>query len=194
MNKDLLKTAGLPKASFSTWRGPKRVSEKAEKWLAKTHQDILQRRSGYHLLLLGPSISGKTFLCSAMLNCLRKKGHSFRYHRIPLYLESIFTHYREGSKLVEEGLRPHILVLEDLGREATSGYPHTRKYISLMLTERKCGMVLTSRKDLNSLSDIYGPSLMTDIKNRCIIIRCPMIPALREAREENKTKWLESES
>lgn len=195
MKQNPLHRFGLPatvlKSSDKDWKGKTSVLEAVDSWCSRTRCSTLRREAGYHLFLTGGGCGGKTFLSARILRAAQRFGFSCEYHRIPLYLDRIFAYYRgDDVQLVKDSLRPYVLVLEDIGREPLSGYPHTRKFLSLALVERPCGTVLTSRFSLSDIRHHYGTDLSAEIEERCLVVSCPTVASVLASRQSRKDRWM----
>ena len=195
MEKNPLRKLNVPIATEEKWLGTQELLDDVLSWFENTFSAIVKREKGYHLLLYGPALSGKTYLVALVLRMAYKKGLSFSYKKAPAFLEQIFRHYtREETSLLREITSPSVFALEDVGREPLSGYAHTKKFIALGLSERKTGMILTTRLSPAEFKSAYGVDLMTDVTKHCILLECPFVPALMKKQSDKKAAWLKGKA
>lgn len=70
-----------------------------------------------HILVIGPTGVGKTYIACALGNAACRQGHSTRYYRVPRLLSDIATAKADGSyaRLMSALARTEVLVLDDWG-------------------------------------------------------------------------------
>ena len=70
-----------------------------------------------HILVIGPTGVGKTYIACALGNAACRQGHSTRYYRVPRLLTDIATAKADGSypRLMSSLARTEVLVLDDWG-------------------------------------------------------------------------------
>lgn len=70
-----------------------------------------------HILIVGPTGVGKTYLACALANAACRQGYSARYYRVPRLLQELATAKADGSypRLMTTLARTEVLVLDDWG-------------------------------------------------------------------------------
>lgn len=70
-----------------------------------------------HILIVGPTGVGKTYLACALANAACRQGYSTRYYRVPRLLQELATAKADGSypRLMNTLARTEVLVLDDWG-------------------------------------------------------------------------------
>lgn len=70
-----------------------------------------------HILVMGPTGVGKTFIACALANAACRQGYSVRYYRVPRLLTDLATAKADGSypRLMTTLARTDVLVLDDWG-------------------------------------------------------------------------------
>ncbi|MDZ7379349.1 MAG: IS21-like element helper ATPase IstB [candidate division KSB1 bacterium] len=70
-----------------------------------------------HILVVGPTGVGKTYVACALANAACRQGYSTRYYRVPRLLTDLATAKADGSypRLMSSLARTEVLVLDDWG-------------------------------------------------------------------------------
>lgn len=72
---------------------------------------------GQHILIVGPTGVGKTFLACALGNAACRHGYTVRYYRVPRLLAELATARVDGSlrRILNTLSRTDVLILDDWG-------------------------------------------------------------------------------
>ena len=164
-NSQLMQRATIDQVDFATARGMNKVQflELAQgDWVHKAH----------HLVITGPTGSGKTFVASALAtNLCRKVGLSVRYMRAHEWLGDLLIARSKGdySKLRNQLKKLPLIIIDEWLREPLSAM-HAREFLDLFDDRyRKASCVVISQLPVADWhSQIQDPTLADAILERLV--------------------------
>jgi DNA replication protein DnaC len=124
-----------------------------------------------HLILVGPTGIGKTFLSSVLADQSCKQGHSVRYFRMTDLLLELKLAEADGSfhKLQRQLATFGLLILDDWLRDPLS-IPESRDFLDLLdLRYRKASCLFATQLPINQWhQQIHDPTLADAILDRIV--------------------------
>jgi len=161
---ELLTQATIDQVDFSVARGLSRT-----KFLELAAGDWLQR--AHHLILTGPTGSGKTFIASAVATNVCRKSMSVKYIRAHDLLADILMARSQGTyhKLKIQLAKLHLLVIDEWLREPLVP-SHAREFLDLFDDRyRKASCLIISQLPVADWhSQIQDPTLADAILDRIV--------------------------
>jgi DNA replication protein DnaC len=126
---------------------------------------------GLHLILVGPTGIGKTFLSSVLADQSCKQGHTVRYFRMTDLLLELKLAKADGSfpKLQRQLAAFGLLILDDWLRDPLS-IPESRDFLDLLdLRYRKASCLFATQLPINQWhQQIQDPTLADAILDRIV--------------------------
>lgn len=125
------------------------------------------------LILKGPTGSGKTHIATAILTGVVKKGYSGVYYNVTELLKDLRETYSRDSEEVEANIigragEVDLLVLDDLGSEATSGWVRDRLYLIINRRyENLKPLIVTTNLEPDELTKQVGDRITSRIEEMC---------------------------
>jgi len=125
------------------------------------------------LLLRGSVGSGKTHIAIGFLKVVIEKGYTGLYVNVPEILRRIRRTYSAAaeeteSEIIEELTDCDLLVLDDLGAEAATGWVRDRLYLVInALYENNKTLIVTSNCSLAELEEQVGPRITSRLCELC---------------------------
>lgn len=124
-------------------------------------------------ILRGCVGSGKTHVAIGILKGIIEKGYSGYYANVPDLLRRIRATYskdadEDESDIIERMINCDLLVLDDLGAEATTGWVRDRLYIIInALYEKNKTLIVTTNCSLDELNKQIGERITSRICELC---------------------------
>lgn len=137
--------ANLKKAGFKNYNETDSVTAKAKEEAIRFTKEFLESESKvYNLLIMGNPGTGKTHLCSAIARTAKDKGFSVGFLTTGYLLSLIKKTFQNGAAKSEWEILHDIglmdlLILDDVGSEATGGNDDWRKSIIFEVVESRKG-------------------------------------------------------
>ncbi|MGO5012795.1 ATP-binding protein [Niallia sp. Sow4_A1] len=105
---------------------------------------LASEQDRYNLLIQGNPGTGKTHLCVAIARTLKEKGFIVGFLTTGQLLSKIKSTYNKASIITEENIfkdlkKLDLLILDDLGAEASGGNDDWRKSIIFEIVESRSG-------------------------------------------------------
>jgi DNA replication protein DnaC len=182
-------------ASFQITRSPERrhIRECAENFVKSFTPHTLDpdQISKNGLLLIGPVGSGKTHIAVAILREVIERGFTGRYWNIVDLLDELRASYDPSSpasawEILEEIEGADLLVLDDLGAEAPTGWVHDRLYqIINRRYEDNRPTIVTTNLELRDLAEQIGARITSRLCEMCMHVNFPDVDWRRERMMEN---------
>lgn len=161
---ELLTQATIDQVDFSIARGLSKIKffELASAdWIAKAH----------HLVITGPTGSGKTFIASALATNVCRKSMSVKYMRAHDWLGELLIARSKGTyqKLRAQLAKLPLLIVDEWLREPLSA-PHAREFLDLFDDRyRKASCLIISQLPVSDWhSQIQDPTLADAILDRLV--------------------------
>lgn len=187
---DLLTQATIDQVDFSVARGLSRT-----KFLELASGDWMTR--AHHLILTGPTGSGKTFIASAVATNVCRKGKSVKYIRAHDLLADILMARSQGTyhKLKLQLAKLHLLIIDEWLREPLPP-SHAREFLDLFDDRyRKASCLMISQLPVPDWhSQIQDPTLADAILDRIVhdSLRVDLIgESMRKRTSQLKSEQLE---
>jgi DNA replication protein DnaC len=128
-------------------------------------------RSGYNLLITGPTGIGKTWLACALGQRACREGYSVRYLRLPTLFEMLLAAHGDGSfpRALERLGKVQLLVIDELGLYAlTSDQRRDLAEVVEERAQRRSTLVLSQLK-IDDWHQAFGePTLADSILDRLV--------------------------
>jgi DNA replication protein DnaC len=181
--------------SFQITRSPERrhIRECAENYVKSFTPRTLnpEEVSSNGLLLIGTVGSGKTHIAVAILREVIERGFTGRYWNIVDLLDELRASYDPSSpaaawEIMEEIEGADLLVLDDLGAEAPTGWVHDRLYqIINRRYEDNRPTIVTTNLELRDLADQIGSRITSRLCEMCMHVPFPNVDWRRKRMMEN---------
>lgn len=164
MNDYYLLPEKLKELGFKDYFETNPVTTSAKQQAIAYIKSFLASEQGrYNLLIQGNPGTGKTHLCVAITRNLKEKGFTVGILTTGQFLSKIKTTYNKASITTEERIfkdlkRLDLLIIDDLGAEATGGNDDWRKSMIFELVESRSGKptIYTSNLTETDLSIAVG--------------------------------------
>ena len=172
-----LTQARIPRKFLNKTLDSFRARDKIRKEVLKAARDYVK---GFHLreemkglLIIGVVGSGKSHIAIAILKEIIKKGYVGLYFNVPELLQKIRETYSSQSDEGEAGIldmvsETDLLVLDDLGADAASGWVRDRLYLLINRRyETNKPTIITTSFDLEELKTQLGQRIVSRLCEMC---------------------------
>ena len=157
-------------------------------------QQIQQGQCEQSLFLTGDVGRGKTHLSAAIANLVLENGNTVLYRRAADLFDLIRRYkYEEGYKLCSEMLEQlrtcDLLVIDDLGAEATTDF--VIEQLVLIIEDRNYQnkpWIINSNMDLNKIKEYYSASTSDRILDRARVFRLVQQKSARVSNADARKK------
>lgn len=134
----------LKKAGFKNYYETDVVTAKAKEEAIRFTKAFLESETVYNLLIMGNPGTGKTHLCSAIARTVRDKGFIVGFLTTGHLLSLIKKTYQNGAaksewEILKDIRKMDLLILDDVGSEATGGNDDWRKCMLFEIVESRNG-------------------------------------------------------
>lgn len=178
------------RSTFDSWH--KRDGAEAACQAAKSFVVNWPPAQGVGMILSGPTGSGKTHLAAAIANELTEREHTVIFQSVPELLLRIRSTFNRGAEtteeqLVNELLRCHLLVLDDLGSEKATEW--TEATLFELIDQRyrlERPVVVTTNLSPAALGKAIGTRTMDRLVEMCDIHTIQASSYRRELAEQRK--------
>ncbi|MBN1867771.1 ATP-binding protein [Candidatus Sumerlaeota bacterium] len=166
--------------TFKTGRNAdlKAMVQHAKAWVEGFYLDLddPKEEGNTHkgFLIEGVVGCGKTHIAVAILQAVIRKGFSGLFYNMPDLLSDIRATYSNESSVSESGLleeinRPDLLVLDDLGAEATKDWINDRLYLIVNRRYDSCKpVIVTTNLTVDDLSEKLGERTVSRLLEMCL--------------------------
>lgn len=145
------------KASIKTFYEINKVTARAKREVIKFTKDLLNPNGKkYNLFIMGSPGAGKTHLCVAIARYALKEGYTVVFLTSGQLLSLIKATYNKASEKTEKDIisdikNADLVILDDLGSEATGGNDDWRKAILFEVVESRSGKPTIYTSNLTDL-------------------------------------------
>ncbi len=128
-------------------------------------------RSGYNLLITGPTGIGKTWLACALGQRACREGYTVRYLRLPTLFEMLLAAHGDGTfpRVLDRLGKIHLLIIDELGLYALTS--NQRRDLAEVIEERaqRRSTIILSQLDVDDWHQAFGePTLADAILDRVV--------------------------
>jgi DNA replication protein DnaC len=128
-------------------------------------------RSGYNLLITGPTGIGKTWLACALGQRACREGYTARYVRLPTLFEMLLAAHGDGTfpRVLDRLGKIHLLIIDELGLYALTS--NQRRDLAEVIEERaqRRSTIILSQLDVDDWHQAFGePTLADAILDRVV--------------------------
>lgn len=181
--------------SFETARSRERkaIRDLAQSYVKAFNPATLDpaKFSSNGLLLIGAVGSGKTHIAVAALREVIERGHTGLFCNVVDLLDDLRASYnpqssQSGWEILEQIEKADLVVLDDLGAEAPTGWVLDRLYqIINRRYEENRPTIVTSNLSLEELSDQIGTRITSRLCEMCQVVPFPDVDWRRKKMMEN---------
>jgi len=119
---------------------------------------------GHHVIVMGPTGTGKSHLAQALGNQACRKGYSVRFVRANGFLRSLHQARADHSweRVFKSYLSPKVLILDDFGLKGLSAQEAEDIYELVAERARKGSFIITSNRTVDAWVKLFPDTVMAN--------------------------------